>query len=179
MNFTIHPSFKDKNRNKVFHCNICNSNFDWVIELTALLALLAPIFLFLYYMPLLPEAVAVNFDMSGNPSAYGTKNSLVLIPTLAILLYGGLTWLSWKPEVFKYPVQITHHNVEIQYRIMYRLISRIKTILQLFLLYLTYGSISMALNNSGGFNPNILLIFLLLFITTLGYHIAKSFKHSG
>lgn len=179
MNFTIHPTFKDKNRNKIFHCNICNSNFDWIIELTAVLALIAPLLLLFYYMPYLPEAVPVNFDLTGNPSAYGAKSSLTILPVIAPLLYVGLTWLSWKPEIFKYPVRITHHNVEIQYRIMYRLISRIKVIIQLFLFYLIYGIISTAINYTDGLHPEVLLTFLFLFLVTIGYYIMKSLRHTG
>lgn len=179
MNLIIHPIFKEKNSSKTFHCNIPNTTFDWIIESTAALALIAPVFLLLYYMPYLPEAVPVSFDLMGNPSTYGTKGALFVLPLASFMLYLVLSWLSWKPEIFRYPVRLTIQNVEVQYCSMYRLISRSKLILQLFLLYLTFGIISISTDSSDGLNPYILLVLLSLFILTAIYYITNTFRHKG
>ena len=179
MYFSIQPSFKDQKRNRVYHCNLCTSNVDWFVELTALLAWIATAILFFYYLPVLPEAMATSFNLSGMPVGYSPKSSLMLLPLIAFLLYGGLTWLGWKPDLFKYPVRLTHHNAEVQYRHMYRLISRLKLILQLFLFYLMYQIISMGMNQADGLHPIAIVVFLVLFVFTAAYYLIRSVKNKG
>ena len=179
MYFSIQSSFKDEKRNRVYHCNLCTTNMDWFVELTALLGWIVTAILFFYYLPVLPEAMATSFNLSGMPVGYSPKSSLILLPLIAFLLYGGLTWLGWKPELFKYPVRLTHQNAEIQYRLMYKLISRLKLILQLFILYLSYGIISMGMNQAEGLHPNIILGFLILFVLTVVYYLSQSVKNKG
>jgi uncharacterized membrane protein len=152
---------------------------DWFVELTALLGWIVTAILFFYYLPVLPEAMATSFNLSGMPVGYSPKSSLMLLPLIAFLLYGGLTWLGWKPELLKYPVRLTYHNAEIQYRLMYRLISRLKLILQLFIFYLTYAIISMGMNQADGLHPNIIVVFLALIFFTAAYYLRQSVKNKG
>ena len=65
--------------------------------------------------PALPDSVPTHFGITGEPDAWGPPSSM--FPLLAILaaLVGGMTWLSFHPRYFNFPVEITDdlppHNV--------------------------------------------------------------------
>lgn len=77
----------------------------------------------------LPERVPIHFGFDGKADAWGNRSSSLLLPLLAVLLYGFLTALSRFPHAFNYPVPITPENAETQYRLAVRLLLVLKTAL--------------------------------------------------
>lgn len=58
----------------------------------------------------LPRRVAIHFDFSGHANGWGSPLWMLLLPTIAIVLYALLTTVVRFPSAFNYPVQVTAEN---------------------------------------------------------------------
>jgi hypothetical protein len=102
--------------------------FDYALEATG--ALLLALFLIVAAgWRELPERVPIHFGFDGNADAWGNRSSSLLLPLIAVVLYGLLTVLSRFPHSFNYPVPITPENAETQYRLAIRLLLVLKNAL--------------------------------------------------
>src|SRR5690349_21757430 len=80
--------------------------FDYALEATG--ALLLALFLIVAAgWRELPERVPIHFGVDGNADAWGNRLSSLMLPLIAVVLYGFLTALSRFPHAFNYPVPIT------------------------------------------------------------------------
>lgn len=66
--------------------------------------------------PSLPQVVPTHFDASGTADGWGDKSSVLLLIAVFLALSVGIAWLSTKPRVFNYPVQVTASNAQPVYR---------------------------------------------------------------
>ncbi len=64
----------------------------------------------------LPATVPSHFGFSGRPDAYSGKDSLLILPIIAIAITALFSALLPYPHLFNYPVQITPENAATQYR---------------------------------------------------------------
>ncbi len=116
---------------------------DRALEALCITILLAMWVLTVSYLLILPEHIAIHFDMQGQPDGYGSKWVLLFSPVFASILWIGLSVLNKFPHKFNYPVKITKDNAARQYSLAIRLIRWIKLgILLLFsiLLHTFYSS---------------------------------------
>lgn len=74
----------------------------------------------------LKNMMPTHYDAKGNPDAWGSKSSLILIATVAIVLYAGLTVLNRYPHLFNFPVTITERNYIKQYQLAKSLVTALK-----------------------------------------------------
>jgi len=102
--------------------------FDYALEATGVL-LLALFLIVAAGWRALPERVPIHFGVDGKADAWGSRSSSLLLPVIAVVLYGSLTALSRFPHAFNYPVPITPENAETQYRLAVRLLLALKTAL--------------------------------------------------
>jgi len=63
----------------------------------------------------LPAIIPTHYGLSGAPTAYGGKGSLLILPILAICLTVLLTCVSRYPHRYNYPWPITAENAPRQY----------------------------------------------------------------
>lgn len=69
-----------------------------------------------------PELIPIHFNGSGEADGYGNKKHLLILSSLASLLYIGLFYLNRFPHIFNYTVTITSENAGKQYSLANRLI---------------------------------------------------------
>lgn len=63
----------------------------------------------------LPDSVPTHFNAAGVADAWGSKNSLLLLPAVALVMWAGLTVLARFPHAFNYVRAITPENAARQY----------------------------------------------------------------
>lgn len=83
--------------------------------------------------------VPLHFNAQGEVDRWGDASTALLLPVIALALYGLLTWLQRHPRWCNYPVEITDANRERVYRQMSRIVGRIKTLVMCLFLYITMG----------------------------------------
>ena len=124
-----------------------------MLEVLALVALLALIGLLFYYYPRLPDSVPQHFNIKGEPDGWGGKGALVTMPIFGLILYVALTVLSRFPHVFNYPWAITEENARRQYLLSRRLVSAMKLTMVLMFAYISWSMIGTARGTQPGLNP--------------------------
>lgn len=83
--------------------------------------------------------VPLHFNARGEIDRWGDTWTVLLLPAIALVLYGLLTWVQRHPRRCNYPVEITDENREQTYRQMSRIVYRIKVLVMALFLYLTLG----------------------------------------
>lgn len=83
--------------------------------------------------------VPLHFNARGEVDSWGDASTALLLPAIALVLYGLLTWVQHHPRHCNYPVEITDANREQAYRQMSRIVYRIKVLVMALFLYLTLG----------------------------------------
>lgn len=125
----------------------------------------------------LPGAVPIHFGITGEPDDWAGKESLLAFGVLSLGLYIFLTWLNRRPQSFNYPVPITEHNRERQYRIGQSLISSVKAEAVWLLAIISWCSIQVALGRSKGLGVFFLLLVVVLIFSTVLVH-TRSASHA-
>src|SRR5579862_2084713 len=83
-----------------------------VREFLALAGLLFQIGAVWFFWTQMPAQVPTHFGFNGTPDAFGAKSSLLVLPVVTLALYGLLSVLSFFPQAFNYPVEVTAGNRE-------------------------------------------------------------------
>lgn len=124
----------------------------------------------------LPETIPTHYNSAGQADGFGGKATIFTLPSIAAILFVGLTVLTRFPHVFNYPADITPANALRKYTNATRLIRYLKLITTLI-----FGLIVlMTLRNADGQpnGPGIWFLPLIIGMITVPvtYFVLKSFK---
>lgn len=98
----------------------------------------------------LPETIATHFNAAGEADGFGSKQSILMLPTLATVFFVGLTILNRFPHIFNYMTRITEENALRQYTIVTRMLRYVKLFLVLVFGLLEFQSIRHAQGEAEG-----------------------------
>ncbi len=135
--------------------------YQKILDILSLLLLLGMfLFLFLYWNRI-PEKIATHYNFRGQADGFGGKNTLLLLPVLAILLYLLLMFVSRIPSAWNLPVRITPFNKHWVYQNVKSLLSTMK-----FCIMLTYAQLSYcsAVQKDAGFFPVLVILVMFVFL---------------
>jgi uncharacterized membrane protein len=152
------------------------ANSDRLIELLSIVVLGMIWGLLIFYYAKMPDIVPVHFDVKGQPDAYGSKHTLVVLPVIAVLLFTGMTILNRFPHIFNYPVKITPENALRQYSVATRLIRILKLVIMFVFLMIEYFTVRTALHHAAGFGVWFIPVFLMMVNIPVIYYIMLSFR---
>jgi hypothetical protein len=99
---------------------------DYMLEITALLSVLAIIVLYIIYRIKAPEIVPIHYNIRGEVDGYGSADTLIMLPILSILTYVGMTILNKYPHIFNFPTVVTEQNALRLYKIATRTVRWLK-----------------------------------------------------
>ncbi|MBN1199791.1 MAG: DUF1648 domain-containing protein [Bacteroidales bacterium] len=133
---------------------------DLILEILAIVSLLCFLGFTLYSMTRLPETIPTHFNSGGEPDTYGSKNSLWMLPVVALVIYSILTLVGKIPEKFNYPVRITQANARVQYTLRSRFLRYLKLAMVLMFFFISYKTVMIALGNTRGLGMWFLPVFL-------------------
>jgi len=149
-------------------------SIDILLEsISIVLIVLMWLYLYTEY-PSLPDTVATHFNSSGEPNDYGSKSVILLLPSIASLMYLGLLILNRFPHLHNYMVNITEENALKNYRFSMRIVRVINILSMILLAYLTYQIVESAKSNTFSlgtyFLPIVISIGILLPIFIIIYY---------
>ena len=113
-----------------------------------------------YFWSALPAQVPMHFAANGAPDSYGGKSTLILLPAIAFLIYGLLTVVSFFPQSFNYPVEVTNENRGRLQAIALALGGWLKAELTWIFAYIGWVTIRVSLGHSDGLGGAFLLLML-------------------
>ncbi len=70
-----------------------------IFEILALLGIGIQILVIIQSWEVIPDTVPVHFGISGKPDSYGKRESLFLLPIIAIIIFSALTLLGHYPKL--------------------------------------------------------------------------------
>lgn len=153
------------------------SPLDNILELTNKIFLVALWALTIYTFLKSPKTIPTHFNVSGRADNYGNKQSLLILPILATIIYSGLTKLNKRPHIFNYVTKITEGNALRQYTIATRMLNFLKlSILVIFslIVLLTYLTTIGVANGIGfWFLPFVLGLVLIPIVVGLSQSLKK------
>ncbi|HET9109996.1 MAG TPA: DUF1648 domain-containing protein [Ktedonobacterales bacterium] len=127
-------------------------------------ALLVLIAMTAYSWPMLPAIVPTHFGADGTPNAYGSKDSVLLLPGLLVALTLFFALLSRFPWAFNYPITITPENAERQYRRGRTLLAVVNTAIALTFAYIQWQTIQVARGGATGLGATFSLVAIFVFV---------------
>jgi uncharacterized membrane protein len=124
----------------------------------------------------IPDSIPTHFGASGKPNSWGSKYTLLLLPSILIIIYSGFTILSRYPHVYNYPWQITEENAERQYLLARTFLSWLKLEIILLFTFIEWTTIQVALGYSEGLGFKFLPISLIVVFGTIGIYFWLAYK---
>lgn len=123
----------------------------------------------------LPARVPVHFGVSGLADAWGGKATLLLLPAVSAVIYGGLAILRRYPQRLNYPFALTDENAPQQHVIAQSLLATLNAVIMSAFAYVTWTACRVALGRSNGLGVSFLPLFLgAVAITLIGHLIAAA-----
>lgn len=91
------------------------TQFEKLLEALTALGIITVLAMTVWGWLILPAIFPTHYGISGAPSAYGGKETLLIAPIISICLSVLLTFLSRYPRLYNYPWRITAENAPRQY----------------------------------------------------------------
>lgn len=130
-----------------------------VVSLLALLAITA------YWWPQLPATIPTRFGLNGQPTAYGPKATVLLLPALSLAMTIGFTALARYPWIFNYPVVITLENAAQNYRLGRVLLEVVNAVTAVLFAVIQWQIVRVAAGATHDLGPALSPLAIILFAT--------------
>lgn len=91
------------------------TKFQKFLEALALLILLGSIIYLIISWSTIPDTLPSHYNAKGVITNWSGKGNLLIIPIISIILYAGLTALTFFPNIWNAPVEITEKNKSFAY----------------------------------------------------------------
>lgn len=124
----------------------------------------------------LPAIIPIHFDAAGNPDSHGRKETLFMLPGIAVLIYIFITYLNKHPHWFNYPVKITAENAFTQYTAACRMMRILKLSIMLIFFIIMVCSYFAGSGAMSKLPVWLLPVIILLAIGPVFYYLLASSK---
>ncbi len=149
---------------------------DKLLELLGWGAVISIWVIVLIYYPDLPDNIPTHYNGRGVVDAVGDKASIFTLPTVATLLFIGLTILHKFPHRYNYLVTITPDNARQQYTLATRMLRYLKLVIVIIFGLIERQTIRNALAETNGLGRWFLPFTLGLIFIPILYYAVKSSK---
>lgn len=148
-----------------------------MLEIVSALAVLMGLLVVAFSWKALPPTIPTHFGSDGQIDAWGSKNTLFIIPAVSFVLYVMLSLVTWvirrRPEIGNYPVAITEDNAEAQYRIAIGITRWIKLEMMLMTSYLTWNVVRMV-QGKGQLSIFFIPLLIAVLAATIVFFVTKA-----
>jgi uncharacterized membrane protein len=152
------------------------SQMEIFLELTALLGIIFNLLIIWKWWPQVPTIVPTHFGPAGIADAWGSKESLFLLPAVAVGLYLLMTVLARFPNLYNYPWRITEQNSVIQYYLARALLAWLKTEIIWMFAWINYQTIQTALGKAAGLGLILVPITMLVIFGTVVIYFNQAYQ---
>ena len=111
------------------YMRIRNNIIDWVLNGVCMAVMVAVTVLTVVRWNELPDRIATQFGMNGEPQGYGGKGNLIAILVVMFIMFIGITLTEYFPKLWNLPVKVTESNCYVVYRLTKYFIETIKLLL--------------------------------------------------
>jgi len=155
------------------------SNKKWLfVEAITLLLVIAYFLNLMFVWKGIPDTIPIHFNINGEVNGVGSKNWMIYLGVIDIIIYLILTWVGRYPHLANFPVKITESNAEKQYILLRIFLKLIKLELSFYFLYIQFLMIMSIFAVQGLLRMHDFINMVIILIITLGVYIFNSFKNS-
>lgn len=170
-----HESLK-MNKARQPKLDIARTQTETVLEFLSGGILLFLFFLLFQNWTEIPELIPTHFGVSGKVDTWGSKYTILLIPSVTLLIYVGLTILCRFPHVYNYPWRITDENATRQYMLARTFLCWLKFELVVLFTCIEWTIIQVAFGKSSGLGIGFLPFFMIIVFGTIGIYFWLAYK---
>ena len=152
------------------------SSFERTLRIVSIVGVVFLFFLVVVYWSQLPDSIPIHYNAAGKPDSWSGKWSLLIMPTVGLVLYIGLSILTGFPHLYNFPWKITEINKERQFHLAQMLVLSIKTEIVWIFGYIQWQTVQIALGKANGLGASFKFIFLGIIFGTIGIYIMKALK---
>ena len=91
------------------------TKFQIALEIVGFLLLVGMLVFVYTQWNQIPQQVPMHYNAMGEIDSWGSKSGILFLPVISVLLYAFITLVSFFPQIWNVPVQITDENKEIVY----------------------------------------------------------------
>lgn len=153
------------------------STQDLALEAVALVGFLLTIGLTVLFWSALPPLVPTHFGVTGEVDAWGDKRTILILPSVSLILYLMFTFACRYPHRFNYPWPITAQNARQQYRLACSLLAWFKAEVILLFSFMEWTTIRTALGQVKGLGVAFIPVVLLIMFGTLGGYFYFAYRN--
>jgi uncharacterized membrane protein len=144
-----------------------------IVGIAALAAMLFVALRALYGPTSLPQTIPTHFGIDGQPDGFGSRWSLLSLPTVALALYLLISVVARFPSAFNYPVRVTPANRPRLESLALDMITWLKVEVACVFAWLERITIVAARNEEGSLSPLFMpLALAAIFGTVIWYFLA-------
>ena len=148
------------------------ARLQFLLEVLAALLLLVMLVLPVWYWTQLPDKLPTHFNYRGEPTAWGSKSSIWILPCLSIPLYALLTAAARYTKLASVPFTIDRDDPNVD-ALLKEMVLVVKAGVMLTFAFILWSSIRTALAQAGGLSLLFVPLNLLLVVgPALGYTVA-------
>lgn len=118
-----------------------------------------------------PGLIPGHFNATGAVDRWGDRIEVIGVPVVAVLLYAGLTWVSFHPKIWNVPSFEEEENNDHVYRTTRTMLIAIKVQLSASFFYVSYSQV-----NAMHLHPLYLPVFLGTLFGTLAFCIIRMYR---
>jgi len=126
-----------------------------------------------YFWSAAPAQIPMHYGFNGQPDSYGSKSSMLALPVITLVLYAFLTILSFFPQGFNYPVEVTDRNRQRLQALGVAMIGWLKAEIAWLFAYITWIDIRVGLGTSSGLGWAFLPVVLAVIGGTIAIGIVQ------
>jgi uncharacterized membrane protein len=119
----------------------------------------------------LPARVPTHFDISGTPNAWGSPQTLLLLPIVGTGVYLLITILASIPAAFHYSFRVEQENLAVVQDMTRTMISWIKVEMVCLFAYLQWSILQAVRDGHGLISPLMVPAFLIVVFATVGWYL--------
>lgn len=138
------------------------------LEIIGLLLLLGMIVFICIQWDQIPQQVPMHYNALGKIDSWGSKYQILVLPIISILLYIFITVVSFFPQIWNVPVQVTDEDKEAVYLSTKNLIIFLKVEMLTIFFYLNYHTVT-----AQPLSVTFLPIFIITIFGTLVFFIVR------
>ena len=109
----------------------------------------------------LPAVIPTHFGADGQVNGFGPRATLLMLPSVALLMFVMLEVLQRYPRIYNYAWPITEENAARQYALASRLMGVIRAMLVCLFSYVSWQTTRAAAGDPGGLGAGFLPLMLL------------------
>jgi len=144
--------------------------FDIVLNILCIILLIGIVIYLIIRWGSIPEQIPGHFNLSGEVTRWDSKETLIVLPIIAWIIFIGFSILEQFPQVWNTGVRITQENMHRVYSILKTLLSTIKL-----LIVATFTSITIIQSLALGLSWWV-IFFPALIVATVVFNLVRLIK---